>query len=101
MSSQYDCKKLFFFESSRFSNLIFETTKLKDATLISSLGEEIMLQLMKSLHELGAFEAGHEGIEIRSFGSTIIKTSQEPDSNNVFLRYPICEPCGVSNHSCR
>ena len=43
-------------------HLIFETTKLKDATLISSLGEEIMLQLMKSLHELGEFEAGHEGV---------------------------------------
>ena len=79
----------------RSFHLIFETTKLKDATQISSLGEEIMLQLMKSLHELGEFEAGHEGIEIRSGGSTIIKTSHEPDSNNVFLRYPICEPCFV------
>lgn len=81
----------------RSFHLIFETTPLKDVTQIGSLGVEeiVQLQLMKSLHELGEFEAGHKGIELRSGGSTIIKTLHEPDSNNVFLRYPISEPCFV------
>jgi len=85
----------------RSLNLMSGTMLLADDAELASLGEEpIKIQVMKSLHELGEFDGcGHAGIEIRSGGSgkdsVLVKTSDRPDSNNVFLRYPIHEPCFV------
>merc|ERR1719272_2664516 len=60
---------------------------------------ELAVQLVKfdPLPELGQFVlSGHRGIDVRSDAgkdSTLSKTSGGPDSNNVFLRHSIREPC--------
>eukprot|EP00930_Biecheleria_cincta_P085972 TRINITY_DN75339_c0_g1_i1.p1 TRINITY_DN75339_c0_g1~~TRINITY_DN75339_c0_g1_i1.p1 ORF type:complete len:278 (-),score=41.28 TRINITY_DN75339_c0_g1_i1:314-1120(-) len=66
---------------------------------------KLILQLVKfdPLLGLGKFDASaHEGIEIESLAgdgdghySTLRKTSDSRDSNNVFLSHPIREPCFV------
>jgi len=78
------------------------TKCLNDEVVMGSLGSDlIVLQLVKydPLLGLGQFEPeGHRGIEVQAVGddcSTVIKTSSFPDSNNVFLRHAVQQPCFV------
>lgn len=74
-------------------------------SIVPSDGSPLVVQLVKfdPLLELGEFEqSGHRGIEIQSRGddksAKLLKTSNTPDSNNVFLRHPIREPCFAEFH---
>ncbi|CAE7315537.1 unnamed protein product [Symbiodinium sp. CCMP2456] len=56
----------------------------------------LQLQLLKvdPLLDLGIFEKSlHKGIDLEDPVSSLKKTSGAPDSNNVFLRHQILEPC--------
>ncbi|CAE7558670.1 unnamed protein product [Symbiodinium necroappetens] len=70
----------------------------EERTLESFLGEEdtLELQLLKfdPLLDLGIFEKSmHKGIDLKGPRSSLKKTMGVPDSNNVFLRHKILEPC--------
>jgi hypothetical protein len=80
---------------------------LKDTTEIKEVDLSDVVQLVKfdPLPNLGLFDQSHhEGIEVRMPSSievgpfdgkctTLLKTSNSPDSNNVFLRHAIRTPC--------
>ena len=73
----------------------------EERTLESFLKEgqlQIEVQLLKfdPLLDLGQFvSAEHSGIELSGECRTLKKTKRFPDSNNVFLRHGIQEPCFV------
>jgi len=80
--------------------LLAGATCLDDEVVVGSLeSDPLLLQLVKfdPLPELGQFDAeGHRGIEVQASGdgcSSVSKTSGSPDSNNVFLRHVVQQPC--------
>lgn len=84
--------------------LLCGTSILEDKAEIKSIapsdGSRIDVQLIKfdPLPDLGLFEqSNHTGISIATSDgkATLTKTSDSPDSNNVFLRHAIREPCFV------
>jgi len=82
--------------------LLAESSVLPDDTPIQSIaacdGGQICIQLIKfdPLLDLGVWEkSNHEGISRYGRCHTLVKTSAVPDSNNVFLRHQIHEPCFV------
>jgi len=91
--------------------LLAGTVVLGDSIQIGSLvpddGTTITVQLVRfdPLLKLGQFDpASHQGIRIDGAHgkcSTLVKTSERPDSNNVFLLHPIREPCFVEFHVLR
>ena len=67
-----------------------------ESFLSEALSESLELQLLKfdPLLDLGIFEKSqHKGIDLKDPVSSLKKTSNLPDSNNVFLRHKILEPC--------
>jgi len=67
-----------------------------ESFLSEALSESLELQLLKfdPLLDLGIFEKSqHKGIDLEDPVSSLKKTSNLPDSNNVFLRHKILEPC--------
>lgn len=67
-------------------------------SLVPSDGGLASVQVVKfdPLPKLGQFDIGkHNGIEVIDNGKTLRKTSSRPDSNNVFLKHEIHEPCFV------
>jgi len=85
------------------SSLLADNFVLGDLATTSDDNPTIVsMQLLKfdPLPELGQFDISHHsGVEVRSSGhgkdSTLVKTRSHPDSNNVFLRHCINEPCFV------
>lgn len=90
--------------------LLAGSEALGEKTVIESValaqGSPLVVQLVKyDLLELGQFvQSDHSDIEIKSLNgkdSTVVKTSHTRDSNNVFLRHLIHEPCFAEFHVIR
>ncbi|CAJ1442586.1 unnamed protein product [Effrenium voratum] len=84
-------------------HLLMETKRMDEASKLESFltekMEAIEVQLLKfdPLLDLGQFDIGnHEGVEFSGEHQEVLKkTKGYPDSNNVFLRRGIQEPCFV------
>ena len=83
-------------------HLLVEAKRMDEASTLESIltdkMETIEVQLVKfdPLLDLGQFDSGnHTGIRLFDDHTTLTKTSDRPDSNNVFLRRGIREPCFV------
>ena len=83
-------------------HLLVEAERMDEASKLESFlteMEEITVQLLKfdPLLDLGQFDIGnHEGVQVSGKRrEELKKTRGEPDSNNVFLRRGIQEPCFV------
>lgn len=89
----------------RSFRLLAGTCVLDDDAIIASIaagpGGTVDVQLVKfdPLPKLGLFDqANHRGIMVNPWQNgyaTLTKTSEVPDSNNVFLCHPVHEPCFV------
>merc|ERR1719362_1931225 len=81
--------------------LLAGTSLLTDTAEINEVALSDGVQLVKfdPLPNLGLFEqSNHVGIEVKGLDAkctTLVKTSGSPDSNNVFIRHAIREPCFV------
>lgn len=80
------------------AQVLFDEEKLSDCSDGSSL--DVQVVKFDPLLDLGKFMlSDHRGIQIQdtSIGplSMLVKTTDSPDSNNVFIQHPIREPCFV------